>query len=408
MFLNKEKIRNKADEMAKKGYRIIACAIKETKEVNFSDLTFVCLINIEDEIKDNMKEVIETLKLAGIKTIMITGDNKNTAYAVGGKIGILTDSAGIINGEELKELSDEELYNKIDEIEIVSRALPSDKSRLIKIAQKKNYVVGMTGDGINDAPALKLADVGFSMGSGTEIAKEASDIVILDNNLKSIVTSILYGRTTFKNIRKFIMFQLTINICAITLSVICPFIGVFQPITIMQMLWINMIMDTLAGLAFATSTPRNDYLLEQPLRKEEKIINNYMKKEIAFGSIYESIILLLFLIFSPIKKIFTNDELLMTGFFALFIFIAIFNAFNIRTHRLKITSGITKDKIFVIIIIFIIVTQLIIIYYGGTLFRTVSINCQQLTIIFLISFSIIPLDLVRKYILKLKNKNSGV
>ncbi len=408
LLLSKSSLKNKADSIARNGSRIIACAIKETNKFDLSDLTLVCLINIEDEIKENMNEVINTLKLAGINVVMITGDNKNTAYAVGKKIKILEKESEIITSEELNNLSDEELYDKLGQIKIVARALPSDKSRLVKIAQKKNYVVGMTGDGINDAPALKLADVGFSMGSGVEIAKEASDIVILDNNLKSIAVSVLYGRTTFKNIRKFIMFQLTINICAIALSVICPFIGVNTPITIMQMLWINMIMDTLAGLAFASSQPKKDYLLEQPLRKNEKIISTYMKKEIAFGSIYISIILFLFLKLPIINNIFKTEEALMTGFFALFIFISIFNAFNIRTHRLKITSEILKDKIFLFIILFIIIIQLIIIYFGGTLFRTIAINENQLLIIFLISFSIIPMDLLRKYILKLKNKNVGV
>ena len=408
LILNKNKILEKMNEITSSGSRVIACAIKETNEFNLDGLTLVCLINIEDEIKENMHEVINTLKLAGINVVMITGDNKDTAYAVGEKINIVNSKDEIITSEELNKLSDENLYDQIDKIKIIARALPSDKSRLVKIAQKKNYVVGMTGDGINDAPALKLADVGFSMGSGAEIAKEASDIVILDNNLKSITTSVLYGRTTFKNIRKFIMFQLTINICAITLSVIGPFIGVSTPITIMQMLWINMIMDTLAGLAFASSSPREDYLLEYPLKKDEKIISTYMKKEIAFGSIYISILLLLYLKLPFIKSIFNDELSLMTGFFALFIFISIFNAFNIRTHRLKITSGILKDKVFLFITFFILIVQIIIIYFGGELFRTTFIEPFKLLILIIISFSIIPLDLIRKHILKLKNKNVGV
>ena len=407
-LLDKEKIRNKALEYARSGNRIIACAIKETSELDLNDLILVCLVNIEDEIKENMGEVINNLALAGINVIMITGDNLETAYSVAKKVNILKKDDEIITSVELNKLNDEELYDKLDNIKVVARALPNDKSRLVKIAQKKNYVVGMTGDGINDAPALKLADVGFSMGSGAEIAKEASDIVILDNNLKSIVTSILYGRTAFKNIRKFIMFQLTINICAISLSVICPFIGVLEPITIMQMLWINMIMDTLAGLAFATSKPRADYILEHPIKKDEKIINSYMKKQISFGAIYTSVVLFTFLKIPFIKKLFPTNESLMTGFFALFIFISIFNSFNIRTHRLKLTADLIKDKVFLIIITFIVAIQLLIIYYGGSLFRTVSINCQQMLIVLLISFSIIPVDLMRKYILKCKNKNTGV
>lgn len=409
-LFNKRKLKEKIDSLAKDGSRLLACAIRENP-VNINDnnnLILVCIVNIKDEIKDNMANVVEEITKAGVKTVMITGDNKSTAYAIGKRIGLINDEHEIITTTELNNYSDEELYKQLENIKIVARALPSDKSRLVKIAQKKGYVVGMTGDGVNDAPALKLADVGFAMGSGVEIAKEASDIVILDNDLKSIATSILYGRTTFKNIRKFIMFQLTINICAIALSVICPFIGIEMPVTVMQMLWINMIMDTLAGLAFSFEPPRQSYIEEIPLKKEEKIISSYMTNQIIFGAVYTSIILFTFLKLPFIKNIFPTYETLMTGFFATLIFISIFNAFNIRTHRLNIIADIIKNKSFIFIIAFIVFVQLLIIYYGGTLFRTVSINCKQLSFVLLISFSIIPVDLIRKIILKLKNKNVGV
>lgn len=409
-LFNKHKLKEKMNLLARNGSRLIACAIKEnalTSE-DFNNLILVCIINIKDEVKPHTKEVVDEIRKAGVNTIMITGDNKDTAYSIGKTIGLINEEKEIITTTELNNYTDEELFANLENIKIIARALPSDKSRLVKIAQKKGYVVGMTGDGVNDAPALKLADVGFAMGSGVEIAKEASDIVILDNNLKSIGTSILYGRTTFKNIRKFIMFQLTINICAIALSVICPFIGIEMPVTVMQMLWINMIMDTLAGLAFSFEPPRISYMHEMPLKKEEKIISNYMKNQIAFGAIYISIILFAFLKIPFVKTIFPTSETLMTGFFATLIFISIFNAFNIRTHRLNILADLNKNKLFLMIIAFIVLVQIIIIYYGGDLFRTVSINCQQLAFVLLISFSIIPADLIRKFILKLKNKNVGV
>lgn len=408
LLTNKEMLVAAAKKMASRGLRLMACAIKKTSSFSLEDLTFVCLVCIQDEIKPNMKEVVLALKKSGVKVVMITGDNKETALAVSREINILAHESELITSEELNRLSDIELLNKLEQISVVARALPSDKSRLVKLSKQKNYVVGMTGDGVNDAPALKLADVGFAMGSGTSIAKEASDIVILDNNLKSIVTAILYGRTTLKNIRKFIMFQLTINICACFLSVICPFLGVASPITIMQMLWINMIMDTFAGLAFASESPKIDYLDEMPLDKNEKIISQYMKNQITFGTIYISIMLISFLKLPFFKEIFPTEKLLMTGFFALFIFINIYNAFNIRTHRLKITSGILKDKIFLGIILFIFIMQMIIVYYGGALFRTYPLKFSQLNTIFFLSFSIIPVDLARKWFLKVKNKNVGV
>ena len=204
------------------------------------------------------------------------------------------------------------------------------------------------------------------------------------------------------------MFQLTINICAIALSVIGPFVGVQTPVTVMQMLWINMIMDTLAGLAFSFEQPRPDYMEEKPLEKECKIISNYMKNQITLSSIYITSVLFLFLKLPFIKNIFDNNDTLMTGFFALFIFISIFNAFNIRTHRLNIFADLFKNKCFIGIIIFIIVVQLIIIYFGGTLFRTVAINPKQLLFVIFISLSIIPVDLIRKLFLKVRNKNIGV
>ena len=178
---------------------------------------------------------------------------------------------------------------------MIARALPQDKSKLVKIAQQKDLIVGMTGDGVNDAPALKKANVGFAMGSGCEVAKEASDIVILDDNILSISDAILYGRTIFKSIRKFIIYQLTCNFCALFLSIIGPFIGVSTPITIIQMLWINMIMDTFAGLAFSFEPALKETMKEPPKRKDEPILNKYMYSEILFTGLYSALLCIFFL-----------------------------------------------------------------------------------------------------------------
>ena len=181
---------------------------------------------------------------------MITGDRQDTALAIAKEAGILTSQQDIvITSAELALLSDQEISTKLKNIKVIARALPTDKSRLVGIAQNLNLVVGMTGDGVNDSPALKKADVGFAMGSGTEVAKEASDIVILDDNFSSIDKAILYGRTIFNSIRKFIIFQLTINISAVLVSFVAPLMGMENPITITQILWINLIMDTFAALS---------------------------------------------------------------------------------------------------------------------------------------------------------------
>ena len=201
---------------------------------------------------------------------MVTGDSLGTASSIAKEVKIVSKSDDImLTSSELSKLSDEEVKKIIPKLKVVARALPEDKKRLVELAKEINLVTGMTGDGVNDSIALKKADVSFAMGSGTEVAKEASDIVILDDNILSISKAILYGRTTFKNIRKFIIFQLTINLAATSLALIGPFIGVPSPITVIQMLWINMVMDTLAGLAFSYEVPRIEYMKEAPKKMNQ-------------------------------------------------------------------------------------------------------------------------------------------
>lgn len=409
-LLNTKSIELKLKEETSKGARIIAFATSKTKELR--NLTLVGFALIKDDVR---KEAIEGLKLidkAHIQTVMITGDNKDTAYAIGKEVGIIKNSSDIIlTSEELNKLNDEELKQILPNLRIVARSLPQDKSRLIKISQEKDLVVGMTGDGVNDAPALKRADVGFSMGSGTEVAKEASDIIILDDNLYSISQAILFGRTIFKSIRKFIIFQLTVNICAVSLSIIGPFIGIETPVTVIQMLWINMVMDTFAGLAFSFEPPLNEYMDEYPKDKNEPIINKYMWHEIIFTGAYSSLLCILFLKLPIISAIFRdsdNNKYLMSAFFGLFIFIGIFNCFNARTHRLNLFAHLYKNKPFIAVISFIVLVQILLIYYGGNLFRTVGLNFKEFQFMILLAFSVIPVDWFRKIYLRTKGIKGGV
>ena len=400
--LDKDKILNYVNSKADSGLRAIALAISQSIYPTDSIRRNILLgvIFLKDDIRPEAKDGVSLIKSAGINIVMVTGDSKETATSIAKEIGIITSNNDIVlSSSDLEKLSDNELKKIIPNLKVVSRALPEDKKRLVMLSKELGLVTGMTGDGVNDSIALKKADVSFAMGSGTEVSKEASDIVIIDDNILSISRAILYGRTTFKNIRKFIIFQLTVNISAIMLALIGPFIGVPSPITVLQMLWINMVMDTLAGLAFSYEVPRIEYMKEPPKKKEENIINKYMFNEIIATSMYTLIISLLFLKLPFIKYIVYSDHL-MTAFFSLFIFIAVFNSFNARTHRLNILAHLKENKVFILIIIFIIIVQIIIIYSGITLFQTKPLYIKELIFILILSLSIIPFDFLRKYISK--------
>lgn len=400
--LDKDKILNYVNSKADSGLRAIALAISQSIYPTDSIRRNILLgvIFLKDDIRPEAKDGVSLIKSAGINIVMVTGDSKETATSIAKEIGIITSNNDIVlSSSDLERLSDNELKKIIPNLKVVSRALPEDKKRLVMLSKELGLVTGMTGDGVNDSIALKKADVSFAMGSGTEVSKEASDIVIIDDNILSISRAILYGRTTFKNIRKFIIFQLTVNISAIMLALIGPFIGVPSPITVLQMLWINMVMDTLAGLAFSYEVPRIEYMKEPPKKKEENIINKYMFNEIIATSMYTLIISLLFLKLPFIKYIVYSDHL-MTAFFSLFIFIAVFNSFNARTHRLNILAHLKENKVFILIIIFIIIVQIIIIYSGITLFQTKPLYIKELIFILILSLSIIPFDFLRKYISK--------
>ncbi len=409
-FKNKSNIEKIIQEETKKGIRVIALATSNNHTENlFKNLVFVGIVLIKDELRKEAREGIKLVTKAGIKTVMITGDNKETAVAIAKEVGLLSSPSDmVLTSNELNELSDSELKKIIPRLKVVARSYPQDKSRLVRVTKEMNLVVGMTGDGVNDAPALKKADVGFSMGSGSEVSKEASDIVILDNNFLSISKAILFGRTIFKSIRKFIIFQLTVNLCALSISIIGPFIGVGTPITVIQMLWINMVMDTLAGLAFAFEPPLLEYMNEKPKKKDENIMNSYMINEILITGIYTTILFILFLKFPLIKNLFNNESSFITAFFGLFIFAGIFNCFNAHTSRINILSHLLKNHMFIVVICFIIIVQILMIYYGGSLFRTTPLSLYEFIIMFFLSFTVVPVDMLRKIIYKKLRKNTFI
>ncbi len=397
---NKQELINLGNSYTEKGYRVLACSTSN----NLTNGVFLGFILIKDEIRPTTIEGIKKVTESGIQTVMITGDNKLTAISIAKEIGLLTKEDDIVlTSKELNKMNDIEVKKIIPKLKVVARSLPEDKKRLVILSQELGLVTGMTGDGINDAPALKRADVGFAMGSGTEVSKETSDIIILDNNFISIVKTILFGRTIFKSIRKFIIFQLTVNLTAVSLSVIGPFFGIIAPVTVIQMLWINMVMDTLAGVAYSYEPPLDSYMLEPPKKKDEKIMNKYMINEILITGSYMSILCMVFLkskFIHSLYRVGENDKYVMSAFFGLFIFMTIFNAFNARSNRLNIFANLRKNKVFLFIVTFILVVQLIMIYFGGSIFRTTGLTLLELDITLLLAFTVIPFDFLRKQVIK--------
>ncbi|MCI8394589.1 MAG: calcium-translocating P-type ATPase, PMCA-type [Bacilli bacterium] len=413
-FAHKEGILEEITRLTKQGNRLLLLGYMKDRltEGAFQDLVFLGIVCIRDELREEASLGIEHIRSAGIQMIMITGDHPDTARAIATECGLIESKSDLVlTSNELQGFSDEQIEAFIPRLRVVARALPQDKSRLVRILQNMDQIVGMTGDGVNDAPALKKANVGFAMGSGTEVSKEASDIVILDDNIESISTAILYGRTIFKSIRKFIIYQLTCNMCALFLSIVGPFIGVNTPITIIQMLWINMIMDTFAGLAFSFEPALLETMKEPPKKKNEPIMNTYMYSQIIFTGIYSALLCIFFLkapIFKEIIRTGENYKYLMTAYFALFIFIGVCNAFNARTHRLNLFAHLKENIVFVITIIFICSVQCYLIYHGGDLFRTYGLTAFEFAFVLLMSFSVIPVDFIRKYFMKKKGYAIGV
>ena len=402
-LIDKNRVNNIVSRYMNKGFRVIALAYKSKVS---DDLIYLGCILLKDEIRKDAKNGVKLIKSAGVNLIMVTGDSLDTAMYIGRELDLYKDGDVCLTSSDMSLMSDDELKALANRLKIVARAKPTDKSRLVRIFKELNLVVGMTGDGINDAAALKKCDVGFAMGSGADVAKEAADIVILDDNISSISMAILFGRTIFKNIRKFIIFQLTVNICAMSLSIVGPFIGISTPVTVMQMLWINMIMDSLASLAFAYENPSLEYMNENPKNKDEHIINKYMYGEIIITGLYSSLLCILFLklpIFKELIRFDINNKYFLTAFFTLFVFIGIFNAFNARTSRLNLFSNILGNKVFIIIFTLVSVIQIYFIYHGGSLFRTYGLTVKELLICLGLAFTVIPFDLLRKYLIGSKD-----
>lgn len=388
-------------EQANRSMRLLAIL-----NTNGNDKVLIGIVCIRDNVRSSIKQTVETMNRAGVQVVMVTGDRKETAVAIAKEAGIVTgENDLVLTHDELTALSDQELKQKLPFLKVVSRALPMDKKRLIEAAQDLDMVAGMTGDGVNDSPALKSADVGFSMGDGTEVAREASDIVILNNSLTSIEKAVLYGRTMSKSVSKFIIFQLTVNVTTIAMSLLSPLLGLKEPFTIIQILWINLIMDTLAALAFGEEPTLDRYMNEKPVAKKANILTGYMKSAIGVASVFITVVCLAILKnVGGIQDFITNGtgnfEMVTTFTFTVFIYAVIFNSLNTRSNGFNVFEHISENKKFSTVMISIAVVQTLIIQFGGKVFSTVPMDIHHYIVALLIAVLIIPADFIRKALTK--------
>jgi calcium-translocating P-type ATPase len=404
-----DNINKTIDLLAGRAIRVIALAICSEKIVGGGDQSFpanaewalVGIVGIRDDIRPESAGAIAEVVNAGIRVVMITGDRKETAVAIAKEVGLLAAPSDIVlTSDELAALNDDELKEKLPSIKVIARALPADKSRLVRVAQELNFVTGMTGDGVNDSPALKKADVGFAMGGGAEVAKEASEIVIMDDNFSSIDRAILYGRTIFNSIRKFIVFQLTINVSAVLITFIAPFFGQDSPLSITQILWINLIIDTLAALAFGGEPALRRYMSELPKRRDESIVTPGMWSAIITGALWVSALSCVYLFTFMLKSYFVADsgaDTFHTGYFAFFVFAAVFNAFNARTEKINLFDNMSGNLGFLRVLGIIVAVQVALVYLGRAVFNCWGLSAKQWLVVISLAITIVPIDMARKY-----------
>ena len=407
--IDKDKLNAKIDSLADKAMRVLSFAYSESELIEDAlpdDLVIVGFVGIRDDVRPEAKQAIKEVQNAGVQVVMITGDRKETAVAIAKDSGLIkSDDELAFTSEELNKMTDDEIKAVITKIRVIARALPTDKSRMVRIAQELNLVCGMTGDGVNDAPALKRADVGFAMGSGTDVAKEAGSIVILDDNFKSIENAILYGRTIYNNILKFIKFQLTINVAAVAVSAISPFFGVEEPLKITHILWINLVMDGLGALALGAEPALKKYMSEKPKSRTQSLVNKNMMSQVLCAGAWLGVISFAFLKLPFFKEFFENEGQHLTAYFSMFVFSAVANGFNVRSEGINIFDHIKENKGFIKVMLAIVLVQIILTFVGGEIFSCTPFGIKGWLIIIVMSLTMIPVDMLRKIIMKSSEKS---
>lgn len=385
-----------------KAMRTLAFACKSLKENEalqddittlLQSLSMQAVAAISDPIREDVPEAVQQCQQAGIQIKMVTGDIEATTKEIARQIGIWhadTPKEAAITGSTWGALTDEEAYERAKVLKVMSRARPTDKQRLVEILQRQGEVVAVTGDGTNDAPALHYAHVGLSLGSGTSVAKEASDITLLDDSFKSIANAVMWGRSLYKNIQRFLFFQLIVNITALLLVLGGSFVGVEIPLTVTQMLWVNLIMDTFAAMALATLPPSKDVMKEKPRKQTDFILTKPMQWNILICGLTFFIAMFALLIYDEWK--FCEDVPVheLTMFFTTFVMMQLWNLFNAKALGTKYSSfhGLWKDKGLLLVLLIVIIGQWLIVTFGGKMFRTVPLSFSDWLII-IVSTSIV-------------------
>lgn len=349
------------------------------------DLSFLGVVAISDPIRQDVPAAVLKCQSAGIGIKIVTGDTPGTATEIARQIGLWKPEdteRNRITGAAFAELTDEEALDRVMDLKIMSRARPTDKQRLVQLLQQKGAVVAVTGDGTNDAPALNHAQVGLSMGTGTSVAKEASDITLLDDSFNSIGTAVMWGRSLYKNIQRFIVFQLTINFVALLIVLLGSLIGTELPLTVTQMLWVNLIMDTFAALALASIPPSESVMQEKPRSSSDFIISKAMRSYIlGVGGAFLIILMGMLYWFNHAEGGMTPERL--TIFFTFFVMLQFWNLFNARVFGTTDSAfkGISKSYGMELIVLAILVGQFLIVQFGGAVFRTVPLDLVTWVII---------------------------
>ncbi|MGN0878541.1 MAG: calcium-translocating P-type ATPase, PMCA-type [Oligosphaeraceae bacterium] len=402
---DRERLNGYLDAQASRSMRLLAVAVADGDHEEHDDapLTLVCILSIRDNVRPEVRRAVQEIRQAGIQVVMVTGDRKETACAIAREAGLLADDTDVaLTSFDLAAMDDAQVTDILPRLRVVARALPLDKSRLVRLAQELNLVVGMTGDGVNDAPALRLADVGFAMGSGTEVAKEAGDITILDDNLASIEKAILYGRTMFRSIRKFLVFQLTVNVAAVLICAIGPLCGVPVVLTVIQLLLVNLAMDTLAAIAFGSEPPLMDYMRHRPIPRSESIVTRPMMTAILTSALAITALCLALLLSPDVQRTFgitvrgADGSLDTSAIFATFMMAITLNGLNARAPHLNPLRGLGRNPTFLLVMGLLLALQFLFVTFGGAPLAVQPLAPLTWLKCLLAAALVIPLDLLRK------------